>query len=757
MILVKPAAGDTDWATEINQNWTDLESSLTFSSGRVPFSDGAALTSDPGLTYNSTNDALTVSGYLNVGTTTSATAQGDFSAGLTGAALLFFDQSIPAIYLYNSSGTIVNQLSGVAATATVFNEQGADIDFRIEGDTEQNLLLVDASADRVVIASGTTAGISGNAALSVHASQDASHKVAISLYPALAGSLPAYGIGMGPTATEGTVVYRAGTGNTGAFGHRWYVNDVRLMALTGDSVLLHYNTAAADVNKLSAVAGSETHFNEQGADIDFRVEGDNDPDLFFCDASTDHIGIGLSAPNVRLHLRTDGIGSDFIIGEASGSTGKQLIIGYVTGGDYSAIQSVHQGTAFTPIHLNKAGGGVIINEDGAAEGDFRVEGDTSINLLLVDTSADRVCVGGTGAGVERFSVFTGATNSADFRAVYLETAPTWTSSGTYYTIGLTNALGGNITISTGVTNSGYAMGFSNEMVRDNAGDLGTLALMYGERIQIGNYSSVGSTAVTTTAYGIDIQQFGMAGTVGSITGVIVQSGGGGGTVTTSIAFRASPIPSSAANSNTYAFLSDRGSVHCTAQVGQVFVWNEDGVDADFRVEGDTATHLLFCDASVDRVGIGTASPLGDLHIYGTGNGGDNHLRIEDRTALAAGVGGSINLLGIYTGTTSTDAADIKAIKDNATDGNYGFGLRFRTRVNGSGFSQGLFVSSTQSVVCNNAAIATNATDGFLYVPSCAGAPTGTPTAYTGRIPVVVDSTNNRLYFYSGGAWRNAGP
>ncbi len=56
-----------------------------------------------------------------------------------------------------------------------------------------------------------------------------------------------------------------------------------------------------------------------------------------------------------------------------------------------------------------------------------------------------------------------------------------------------------------------------------------------------------------------------------------------------------------------------------------------------------------------------------------------------------------------------------------------------------------------------AALATNASDGFLYVPTCAGTPTGAPTAQTGLVPIVVDTTNNKLYFYSGGAWRDAGP
>lgn len=45
------------------------------------------------------------------------------------------------------------------------------------------------------------------------------------------------------------------------------------------------------------------------------------------------------------------------------------------------------------------------------------------------------------------------------------------------------------------------------------------------------------------------------------------------------------------------------------------VFNEDGQsDADFRVEGDTDTHLLFGDASTDRVGIGTNAPAHKLDI-----------------------------------------------------------------------------------------------------------------------------------------------
>jgi hypothetical protein len=67
------------------------------------------------------------------------------------------------------------------------------------------------------------------------------------------------------------------------------------------------------------------------------------------------------------------------------------------------------------------------------------------------------------------------------------------------------------------------------------------------------------------------------------------------------------------------------------------------------------------------------------------------------------------------------------------------------------------IPAAGGMVVGTAALTTTATDGFLYVPTCAGTPTGTPTTQTGTAPIVINTTNNKLYFYSGGAWRDAGP
>jgi hypothetical protein len=51
---------------------------------------------------------------------------------------------------------------------------------------------------------------------------------------------------------------------------------------------------------------------------------------------------------------------------------------------------------------------------------------------------------------------------------------------------------------------------------------------------------------------------------------------------------------------------------------------------------------------------------------------------------------------------------------------------------------------------------TNATDGFAYMPSMAGTPSGTPTAYTGFCPYVFDTTGKKLWIYDTAAagWKS---
>ena len=73
---------------------------------------------------------------------------------------------------------------------------------------------------------------------------------------------------------------------------------------------------------------------------------------------------------------------------------------------------------------------------------------------------------------------------------------------------------------------------------------------------------------------------------------------------------------------------------------------------------------------------------------------------------------------------------------------------------GSGGQAFLIDINNNSLLGPGSALATGATDGFIYVPSCAGTPAGTPTTITGGVPLVVDTTNKILYFYAT-SWNKA--
>jgi len=85
------------------------------------------------------------------------------------------------------------------------------------------------------------------------------------------------------------------------------------------------------------------------------------------------------------------------------------------------------------------------------------------------------------------------------------------------------------------------------------------------------------------------------------------------------------------------------------------VFNESGADVDFRVESDGNTHMLFVDAGNNRVGIGLASPLSELHVDAAA-GAATEIRASAAT--------------VYTKVIADDASGFSAI-------DYSHDLRFK--------------------------------------------------------------------------------
>jgi len=61
-----------------------------------------------------------------------------------------------------------------------------------------------------------------------------------------------------------------------------------------------FNVATGGVERMEL--GATTIFNEDGADVDFRIEGDTEANLFYVDAGNDRIGICTSSPAHKLHV-----------------------------------------------------------------------------------------------------------------------------------------------------------------------------------------------------------------------------------------------------------------------------------------------------------------------------------------------------------------------------------------------------------------------------------------------------------------------
>lgn len=223
-----------------------------------------------------------------------------------------------------------------------------------------------------------------------------------------------------------------------------------------------------------------------------------------------------------------------------------------------------------------------------------------------------------------------------------------------------------------------------------------------------------------------------------------------------------------------------GPVNAPSSGMQITVAGDVGPEASgTRNFGATALRWAFGWFSTGlSVGVNSSGGTGLIHT--TSNAAADHLTSELGTNTAASSArqrflrartsvtapSAVNASD-FIGTTSWEAEAgagylslirmIGYVVSRAASNDASGNLSFELRPAGAGAAfRGVFeLQGNGSVVVGTqaGALATTAVNGFLYIPSCAGVPTGVPTAITGCVPMVYDTTNNRLYIYSGGAWR----
>ena len=181
----------------------------------------------------------------------------------------------------------------------------------------------------------------------------------------------------------------------------------------------------------------------------------------------------------------------------------------------------------------------------------------------------------------------------------------------------------------------------------------------------------------------------------------------------------------------------------------------------------TDSASLQFDATNVQVGIG-GTPSYHVHAQGSSNAGHEicahasgsgsgtfaafRLRTSTQTENFISVAGTGFTTAGFIAAQDMQVAAASGRLNILTIGNQSIRFFTNSSTSFTTTTERMSIDGAGNVVVGRAALATSATDGFLYIPTCAGAPTGTPTTKTGMVPLIFDTTNNNLYIYNGG-WK----
>lgn len=398
----------------------------------------------------------------------------------------------------------VERLSISGAGVGVWNDSGADNDFRMEGDTEQNLFFLDASTDRVGFGTATPATRVHNFAAAAVETRTETTSTATS------------GVAMASavSATASVAMRAYGSGATASLFGITQATYTNVAATVGNGLLVGTSHNAPlimgtqDVRRFEIDGTGQGVWNETGADCDLRFEGDTLSSLMFLDAGSDRVEFGgQSVASVAL---SSGVGP-FVLVNHAGNFG--LTISRATGADANPASLTFWKTRASAPETKTA----------------LVSGDIVGRLLFqgaADSSTAHICAGivvevdGTPASsrVPSMIYFQTATTAADAATVLR-----LTSAGVIETPRVHNN-GGTTTATPAVSSGTYTPTSSTKT--NVASDTPTLH----QWMRVGNVVTVsGACSVTPTA-GSALTQLNLTLPVASNFTASYECCGGGGLV-----------------------------------------------------------------------------------------------------------------------------------------------------------------------------------------------------------------------------------
>ena len=455
--------------------------------------------------------------------------------------------------------------------------------------------------------------------------------------------------------------------------------------------------ATGGVERLE-IGSSEVVFNDPSNDVDFRVESNGQTHMLFVDAGNDRVGIGTSSPDSLLDVENSSGAAEIQIKSLNASD-CTLAFGDNADTDVGRIRYAHSDNAMLFFT--------------AATERARID---SSGRLLIGVSSSRsvgfahtLQIEGTDAATSTQSFVRNSNDSSGPQIDFAKTRGTSTGSNTVVqdndTLGTIKfrAADGTDTASTAAEINGIINGTPGS--NDTPGSLLFKTCADGaasptERLRIDSSGNVGLGTTSPSDHN-------------GFTRILDISGSGGGAV----------YCRTGTSSSNVAIFGQSGS--------DVYVVNKASGNTRFFVADAEKMRL---DTS-GRLLLGATSQSGVTHKASFHNSGSNQLSLIDTSSQSTDAGAGIALGGNYRSTGDAQAfVKISASKDNATDNDYGYGMRFFTTSNGgSAFNvAAMKIDSSGAVLINRTSKSDSEKLSVKYPPANQGVIIDTDAAFTGN-------------------------